>query len=225
MKPSAMPQTNTVPTLPEFLDRERRRSGQRVTLEPGQFFFHAGHHLEHFAVLETGSLRVFTMGANGREITLYCVEPGECCMVNVLSLISGTASPATAVAEAPVTAVVYPRRIFLDWIEQREDLRRFVFGIMASRVASMMTLVEEVAFQRLDCRLAGYLLGKASGGQVIELTHEAIAADLGTAREVVSRLLKSFERQEALSLSRGRVQVRNADFLRQLSGVDGDPGR
>jgi len=213
------PQT-TAPTLPEFLAREMRRGGRRVRLAAGQPFFTAGQDVDVFAVLEKGSLRVYAGGANGREITLYCVEPGQCCMINVLCLIADLASPATAVAEEPAEAVLFPRRVFRDWLARREDLRAFVFGIVATRVGAMMTLIEEGAFQRLDCRLAGYLhqrAARAAAGDEIATTHDAIAADLGTAREVVSRLLKSFERQGAIELGRGSLTVCRPDFLAELA--------
>jgi CRP/FNR family transcriptional regulator len=207
----------TAPTMPAFLAEEARRSGRRVTLDPGQFFFHNGELVDVFAVLEAGNLRVFSAGANGREITLYGVEPGECCLVNVLCLVSGVPSPATAVAEEAVTAVLFQRRQFLDWLDTRSDMRAFVFGIMAERVGSMMSLVEEVAFQRLDCRLAGFLCQRTTAAKdTLTITHDAIANELGTAREVVSRLLKSFERRRALDLARGTITVRDRAFLERL---------
>jgi CRP/FNR family transcriptional regulator len=204
--------------MPDFLREEALRSGERVSLDAGQYYFHTGQSVDVFAVLETGSLRVFSTGANGREITLYGVEPGECCLVNVLCLMSGVRSPATAVAEESLTAVQYSRAQFLDWIHDRADMRAFVFGIMAERVSSMMSLVEEIAFQRLDCRLAGYLCQRTAGeSDSVTVTHDAIANELGTAREVVSRLLKTFERRGAVGLARGTVTVRDRDFLQRLA--------
>ncbi|MEZ4388153.1 MAG: Crp/Fnr family transcriptional regulator [Candidatus Krumholzibacteriia bacterium] len=213
----AAPQRLPAPRMPDFLLDAASRGGQRVQLDAGRFFIHCGQDVDVFAVVLRGSLRVFVAGENGREITLYGVEPGECCMVNVLCLISGTASPAAAVVDEPVEAVLFPRKAFLEWLHQRADLREFVFGVMACRVTSMMALVEEVAFQRLDCRLAGYLCQRAGSGETIQTTHEAVAADLGTAREVVSRLLKSFERRGAVSLARGSITVREPGFLRDLA--------
>lgn len=205
------------PTIPDFLATEMAGSGQRARLEAGQFFFHRGSMVDVFAVLETGALRVFATGDNGREITLYGLAPGECCLVNVLCLMSGMRSPATAVAEEASTAVLFPRDRFLKWVDQRADVRAFVFGVMNTRVVGMMTLIEEVAFQRLDCRLASCLLQRMDAEGVVAATHEAIAGDLGTAREVVSRLLKSFEREEAVALTRGAVAVRNPAFLERLA--------
>jgi CRP/FNR family transcriptional regulator len=167
-------------------------------------------------MVEQGSLRVYTAGMEGREITLYNVDPGESCLINVLCLISGKNSPAYAVADEPLTAVAFPRSNFLHWLAEREDVRHFVFGVMAGRVTDMMALVEEVAFQRLDCRLAAYLLQRGGAGDTLALTHEAVALDLGTAREVVSRLLKAFERQGAVRLSRGAITLLDLKVLLEL---------
>lgn len=205
------------PAVPEFIHSQIARCGQRVRFEPGSHFLLPGAEVDLFAVVEEGSLRVFTAGTAGREITLYNVEPGECCLINVLCLISGMNSPAYAVADEPLTAVAFPRANFLHWLAEREDVRQFVFGIMAGRVTSMMALVEEVAFQRLDCRLAAYLLQRGVAGDTLALTHEAVAADLGTAREVVSRLLKAFERQGAVQLNRGIIILKDRAVLQKLS--------
>lgn len=205
------------PPVPSFIRDQANLSGRRVTLEPGSHYLTPGAEVHLFALVETGSLRVFSSGMEGREITLYTVEPGECCLINVLCLIAGMNSPAFAMAEESVTAMVFPRAQFLTWIAQREDVREFVFGIMAGRVTGMMTLVEEVAFQRLDCRLATYLLQKGTGRDRVTLTHEAIASDLGTAREVVSRLLKAFERQGAVTLSRGCITIQDGVILEKMT--------
>jgi CRP/FNR family transcriptional regulator len=204
------------PNFPEFIQNQIQRCGQPVKLEAGAHFLRPGMDVELFAVIQSGSLRVYTAGGQGREITLYTVEPGECCLINVLCLISGMKSPAYAVADETIQAVAFSRATFLNWLAEREDVRQFVFGIMAGRVSGMMALVEEVAFQRLDCRLAAYLLQRGEGSDELILTHEAVAGDLGTAREVVSRLLKAFERQGAVELSRGRITLRDREALRQL---------
>jgi len=205
------------PDIPRFIHDEIPRAGRRVQLVAGQHFLRPGADVDTFALVEQGTLRVYTAGQSGREITLYNVEPGECCLINVLCLIADLKSPAFAVADEPLTAVAFPRSVFRHWIAERQDVRQFVFGVMAGRVAGMMALVEEVAFQRLDCRLAAYLLQRGADGDALALTHESVAADLGTAREVVSRLLKAFERQGAVTLSRGCIELRDRQVLRALS--------
>ncbi len=211
-----MPSHQPGPALPAFIQEQIPRCGQSVVLEAGSQFLMPGAAVEQFALVREGSLRVYTAGSQGREITLYNVVPGECCLINVLCLVSGRQSPAFAVAEERVSAVAFSRATFLDWMNRREDVRAFIFGIMAGRVSGMMALVEEVAFQRLDCRLAAYLLARGEAGSTLKLTHETVAADLGTAREVISRLLKAFERQGAVRLGRGAIELVDRGVLRDL---------
>jgi CRP/FNR family transcriptional regulator, anaerobic regulatory protein len=204
--------------LPPALLSQLREHGRTVRLAAGDVYLHEHAAVETFALVRSGALRVFKTGENGREITLYGVGPGECCTVNVLCLLSGRPSPAAASAETAVEAIVYPRRLFLRWVADHEAMRTFVFGILADKVGDMMALIEEVAFQRMDRRLAAYLLERTDvADPVLECTHETVAADLGTAREVVSRLLKSFEQRGLLSLTRGRIRIEDPAALRDAS--------
>jgi len=206
-------------TLPADLDAELRReleaNGRPVRLAADQTFLEEGGAVDHFAMVGSGSLRVFKSSPEGRAITLYHVVPGECCMVNVLCLLSDRRSPATAVAEVDSDALIYPAQDFRRWIADRVAMRRFVFAMLADRVAAMMTQIEEVAFRRMDQRLAAYLMNRShpDGSGILAVTHEAIASDLGTAREVVSRLLKSFEQAGALRLGRGEIEVTDPGLL------------
>lgn len=200
------------------LHRQLAECGRTAELKAGQAYLRRGSEVEAFAFVVDGSLRVAKTGEGGREITLYSVGPGECCTVNVLCLLSGQPSPAQAVAETDVRAVIYTRELFRHWMETSGAFRDFVHAQLSERMVAMMTLVEEVAFQRMDRRLAGYLAERVekSGAVELALTHEAVAADLGTAREVVSRLLKCFEHRGVVRLSRGRITVSDPERLRDV---------
>jgi len=191
-----------------------------VHLEPGEYFLREGDTCAHFAVVVSGKLRVFKLSESGHEITLYHVGPGEACPLNVSCILSDRPVPAMAKVEEAVEAVVVPAATFRRWIAEHESMRRFVFQMFSSRLTEVMSLVEEVAFRRVDQRLAhrlaDLLIDDGTRGSV-EITHADLAADLGTAREVVSRLLKEFERVGAISLSRGRILLRNAAMLRSMA--------
>lgn len=209
------------------------QQGVLATLSAGEYFYHKGDHCPHFALLGSGSLRVFQPSASGREITLYWVEPGNTCMVNMLCAFLGDGSPATAVVEQDVEAVLLSADTFRHWLGQSKPVQEFLFRALSQRLTGVMALVEEVAFQRLDQRLADALIrrfAKLAGNaaeqqqQPLEIiaTHEDIAVELGSSREVISRLLKEFQRQGAVSLGRGRIQIQSTEMLTQLrQRVDG----
>jgi CRP/FNR family transcriptional regulator len=191
-----------------------------VRLRAGEYFLREGDTCAHFAVLATGRMRVFKLGENGHEITLYHVAAGEVCPLNVACILSDSTVPAMARVEEDVEAIVVPAATFRRWIAQHESLRTFVFRMFAGRLTEVMSLVEEVAFRRMDQRLArrlAELFEREGAGASIETTHAELAADLGTAREVVSRLLKDFERLGAIQLSRGRILVQNGALLGEFA--------
>jgi len=199
---------------PEFR-RVLEEQGRPLRAGAGTVVFHPGEAMETFLIVVEGLLRIYKSSDDGREITLYYVGGGQCCTLNCLCLLTGRPSPATAYVEEDVTALAYTREQFLDWFARFASMRDLVLGQMADRVHCMMALVEEVAFRKLDRRLAGYLLAAVeNGGRAdLALTHEDIARDLGSVREVVSRLLKNFESNGLVSLGRGRIEIRDRDGL------------
>lgn len=201
-------------------------SGSVVRLRAGEFFLREGDACGQFAVVVSGRLRVFKLAESGHEITLYHVGPGEACPLNVACILSDRPVPAMAVAEEDSEAVVTSAATFRRWVAEHEPLRTFVFQMFSSRLAEVMSLVEEVAFRRMDQRLAHRLLElfhpDADARGSVAITHAELAADLGTAREVVSRLLKEFERLGAIELARGHIQLRSHARLAGLASSRGE---
>jgi len=203
---------------PDFQQR-LRDAGQVVRVPVGGYFVHEGDHAPGVGLIGRGALRVFKSSSSGREITLYWVRAGELCLLNLLGAMTGVASPASARVEEEVTALVIPPDLFRAWIGSEPALRTHVFCAMSAGLIDVMTLVEEIAFQKLDLRLAQYLCDAfqaVAGGRELQVTHEAIAAELGSTREPISRLLKEFENQGAIELSRGRITLKDAAGLRAL---------
>ena len=212
-----------IPFLAEASSDLRKAFAEAATLvhlEAGEYFLREGDTCAHFAVLVSGRMRVFKLGESGHEITLYHVGAGEACPLNVSCILSDRTVPAMACVEERVEAIVVPAPAFRAWIAEHESLRKFVFLMFSNRLTEVMSLVEEVAFRRMDQRLARRLLDllidDRSGGSV-EITHADLAADLGTAREVISRLLKEFERLGAIQLARGRIMTQDRAVLRSLA--------
>lgn len=206
---------------PPELQHEIAQAASVVRLESGAYFLREGDSCAHFAVLLSGRMRVFKLAESGQEITLYNVGAGEACPLNVSCILSNRPVPAMARVEEDVEALVIPAETFRRWMGQQESLRTFVFETFATRLTEMMSLVEEVAFRRMDQRLARRLLDtfleSGTPRTSVETTHAELASDLGTAREVVSRLLKEFERLGAITLSRGKIGLKNSALLREMA--------
>ena len=193
-------------------------SGNAVALPAGRRICNEGDSCTHLALLLSGCARIFKLAESGREITLYRVDPGECCILTASCMLSGRAFPAHATVESDIGAVLVPASRVTAWLMQSDAWRNFLWGLLAMRLADVIGLVEEVAFRRMDDRLADYLASHAEQRRaVLNTTHSQIAADLGTSREVVSRMLKDLEQRGLVELGRGRVEVIDATGLR--SGV------
>ena len=167
----------------------------------------------HLAVVLSGTVRVYKVGENGREITLYRIEENESCILTASCILSQAQFPAIAVVEQSVEAVLIPAFILRSWVERYIEWRDYVFGLMSKRLSTVIATVEEVAFRRVDVRLAQFLVRLAESRQSVQITHQEIAYELGTAREVVSRILKDFERENIIALSRGLITVQNREAL------------
>ena len=202
------------------LMRELTAAGLGAHLRRGQGICHEGDACSQLALLTSGSARVFKLAESGREITLYRVDPGECCILTASCMLSGRAFPANAVVESDLEAVLVPEPQLLRWMTTSASWRHFLWSLLAGRLGDVISLVEEVAFRRMDQRLAEYLAGHAvQKGPVLQATHGQIAADLGTSREVISRMLKDFELRGLLQLSRGRIELGDPQALRALATV------
>ena len=155
----------------------------------------------------SGVVRVFKMGETGREITLYRVEAGQMCVLSSTCALAGRDArlPAVAVAESDVELLAVPAHVFRRLLRELPELQGYINRMLTERLAEMMMVVDEVAFGRVDQRLVELLLRHAGGSRpaVVEATHAALAMELGSAREVVSRLLKELERKGLVRLGRG----------------------
>jgi len=176
----------------------------------GSTLFDARQPCRYFPLLLSGSVRVAKTAPNGREILLYRVEPGQGCILSGGCLLGHSDYSASGIAETDVTLLNMPPRTFQELLLKYEAFRNFVFGMYGTRLAEVMELVEEVAFRKLDARLAQILVQR---GPVVECTHQKLADELGSVREIVSRLLRSFEERGWVKLERERVTVLDAKAL------------
>jgi CRP/FNR family transcriptional regulator len=179
----------------------------------GTVLFDENETCQGFPLLVEGEVRVSRGSADGRSLELYRLLPGELCLASSAGLFRTQPLAARAVAMRSSRLVMVPPATFLAWLALPE-FRDFVLGLFAERMADLTALVDEVAFRRLDRRLAAALLGH---GQELAVTHQELADVLGTVREIVTRLLRRFEREGWIELARERIRIHDSGALRRLA--------
>jgi len=179
---------------------------RKLSVAAGSQIYHEGDACSGIALVLSGAIRVYKIGQTGREITLYEIGPGETCILNASCILAGQTYPANASAVENTDLLLVPAAEFRRMVADHEMMREFVFSLLSRRLTGVMELVEEVAFGRMDERLSNYLVERSADGR-LEITHQRIANDLGTSREVVSRLLKDLERAGMVRLSRNEIAV------------------
>lgn len=199
--------------LPPDLRNRTGASLQTLTLPSATVIFDERQPCQGFPFVLSGAVRVVKAAANGRELPLYRVLPGESCILTSSCLLGHRDYTARGVTEGETTLGLLPAPLFAELLEQ-PAFRDFVFSLFAERMAELMELVEEVAFRKLDQRLAGLLLGH---GQTLHITHQGLADQLGSVREMVSRLLKGFAEQGLVRLGREQIEILDPAGLRRLA--------
>ncbi len=193
--------------------REFRQAAYFARIPAGKDIFVEGDAVQAIALILSGNVRVYKIGEQGREITLYRFGLGESCILTANAIMNQQTFPAVALVESEAEAVMIPAETFRDWMRRYDEWRNFLFDLLSQRLASVMGIVDEVVFHRMDARIAALLLRRTAQGSVIQMTHQEIAAELGTSREVVSRILEGFDSAGLISSSRGQIEVLDAAEL------------
>ena len=204
-------------SLDEATRAELLKAGRIVEMPAGRRIFGPGQAPSSFMLLLEGSVRVHQVSESGREIVLYRVSEGDTCALTTACLLGYQDYIAEAVSETNVRAVAIPRQTFDDLVARSPAFRQFVFMAFSRRVTDLCRLIDEVAFQRLDVRLAARLIERSHGGASLDITHQDLAAELGTAREVVSRQLHELQRRGWIAYSRGHIEIRDRASLETLA--------
>lgn len=199
--------------------REVLAGARQLHVAAGTTVFRVGEPCRNYLLVLEGCVRVQQVAPNGREIVLYRVRQGESCILTTSCLMGDTHYVAEGVTETDVRVVGIPAAVFQQALEHSPGFRRFVFDDYGRRIAALMRLIEELVFGKVDVRLAKRLLNLAADGGRLELTHQALAAELGSAREVVSRQLKEFERRGWIALARGEIRLLDREALRRLAAM------
>lgn len=168
-----------------------------------------------FPLVLEGEVKVSRHSGDGRSLELYRVVPGELCLVSSACLFRSQPLSASGVTTRPTTLLLIPPPVFNQWLEA-PAFRNEVLGLFAERMADLTGLIDAVAFRKLDQRLAAALLGR---GQDIGITHQQLADELGTVREIVTRLLRRFEREGWVELAREHIHIIDSASLRTMAAA------
>ncbi len=199
------------------LAREFRQTAFYARIPAGKDVFVEGDAVEAIALLISGVVRVYKIGETGREITLYRFGLGESCILTANAILSRQDFPAIATVEKDAEAVMVPADRFRDWIGRYDLWRAFVFDLLSQRLSTVMAVVDEVAFRRMDARVAKLILEKSQRGAVVRITHQEIAAELGSSREVISRIVEDFVSEGLIRSGRGQIEVIDSKNLESRS--------
>jgi len=199
--------------LPPVLQRQLTQQARIVEVPAGTVLFDERQACLGFPLLLAGCICVSKRAPNGRELTLYRLLPGESCIISSGCLLGDIDYNAHALAETDCVLALLPEPLFTQLLDE-PSFRRFVFAIFSLRVTELMQTIEQVAFLRLDQRLAALLLRKRSP---IHATHQQLADELGSVREIVSRLLKTFADRDWIRLGRARLEVLDERGLRAVA--------
>lgn len=203
--------------LDERLRNRLRMRAQIRKFPAGTVLFGPDKPPSHMLLLLEGTVRVHKQSETGREIVLYRVNAGDSCVMTSACLLAYEGGiNAEGVAETDIRAVAIPRSEFDDLMADSRDFRNFVFSAYAKRISDLFYIIDEIAFRRLDIRLAQKLLELAGSTDAVRATHQTLAAELGTAREVVTRQLQEFQRRDWVRLSRGVIDLLDRTALQDL---------
>lgn len=201
----------------ELLRQELRQKAQFAKIPAGHDVFVDGDRVDGIALLLSGVVRVYKIGETGREITLYRFGLGQSCILTANAILSQKSFPAIATVEEDAEAVMIPAEVFRTWVSRYDLWREFIFNLLTERLSTVMAVVDEVVFKRMDRRVASLLLDQAKAQNPMRITHQEIAAELGSSREVISRILEDFSKEELIESGRGTVEVLDFDGLESRS--------
>lgn len=178
--------------------------------------FHAGDQAQGFVIVLSGRIEVMLTAPSGREILLYAVEPGQSCIQTTLGLMGDEAYTGAAQTVTAVDLIMIPKTLFLQAMDSDSRFRTFVLRAFGARMSDLTHVLEQVAFGRIEPRLANALLDRAVEGRVAT-TQAELAARIGTSREVVTRKLEIFAKKGWIDTERGQVTLLDVAALRQLA--------
>ncbi len=185
------------------------------TFKKGTFITMEGDKCSYFPIIKSEVIRVYKVGYTGQEITLYRINPGESCILTISCLLAQNKFPAIAVVEKDCEVLLITADKIKEWIRKYDIWAEYIYNYLSKVLMNVLKIIENISFKKIDVRIIEYLIEQNSKqGKILELTHQQIAYDIGTAREVVSRTLKELESQNIISQTRGKIII---DQLTELN--------
>jgi len=188
---------------------QKQPNVQKIQVPAGVMICQSGDQCKSLVIILSGRVKVYRPAASGRSITLYYVSDNESCILTASCILNAMPFPAYAETMIDVVGLSIPPENVKAWLQTEPLWQQYIFSLLSKRMAGLIELVNALAFQGLDNRLAQWLLQQASVTSEIKVTHQFIAEELASSREVISRLLKEFEQQNLIQLGRGSIRIIN----------------
>ncbi len=207
---------------PSLLDFILQQTGvKKVSVPSGVMVSQQGDACENLIIVLEGQVKVYRPAANGRSITLYYVDKNDSCILTASCVLNHEAFPAFAETTSEVSALLVPLSEVKIWLETEPLWQKYIFSLLSERMMKLIELVDSIAFDTLESRLVDWLIARADkySSQTINITHQEIAEELASSREVISRLLKKLESDGLVLLHRGEVKILENDKLRTIPKV------
>ena len=197
-----------------------RRLSMRRTVPSGTLLHNGDKDCMGLLLLRSGQLRAYLTSDEGREVTLYRLFERDICLFSASCIMNSIQFDITITAEKETEFWIIPPDVFKKLMETSAPMANYVSQIMGTRFTDVMWLIEQIMWKSFDKRLAGFLLEESAieGTKVLKITHDTIAGHMGTAREVVTRMLRYFQAEGMVKLSRGVVEIMDEKMLKELSG-------
>lgn len=205
--------------IPRELIKQGRQGIREVRLNSGQIACNNDSACSNLLVVAEGCLRVYKRSTDGRMFTLYRVNTGECCSLMISCILNDTKFPAVVEVENDVVAYLIPARHVRKWLSENLDWQSYIFKQLTKKLTQLTDLTDNLVFSNMDSRIANLLCRRLGGDRIISATHQSIANEVGTSREVVSRSLRILESRGYIKLTRGQIEILNFDVLKSFSTI------
>jgi CRP/FNR family transcriptional regulator, anaerobic regulatory protein len=200
--------------FPDIYEESARKrlieAGHRVSIKAGECIIQIGDYIKIMPLVLKGQLKIMREDTDGNELLLYYIGPGETCAMSLTCCLNDATSTVKAVAEESTELLAVPVMLLDEMTTEFRSVKGFVMKTYQKKFEELLKTIDSIAFQKLDSRLEALLLKKSetSGSQVLQITHQELASELNSSREVISRLLKQMENMDILRLSRNRIELK-----------------